>query len=482
MNKRNIIALVLFIIIIAIIIGAYGRNLPLALAACIVLFVIAFVLADRLVRVSFIVLLFGVAAFFAIYAIVPVYLNSSELLNFTISQGWQITISVILALVTVAIALLALFYIASEWILGLSGYMGVTGKLATKTLFTSITGTQYPYVIVSDGEPTIASRGSILTKFGGPGLVITKPQNAAVLEWGGRVTQIVGPGLFLTRMFETLKQPVDLRPQKGAFPIEEIRTREGIPLRFTVRFSYRIETLEDERERNRIPNPPQIEILYPGALPGAPRYSRNAVGRAIYHAGGEGWKKETEHAIKAALYDVIEAIGIEDIFGAVTGPLVDLPSDTLRALADEARLRSWARAAQWGVCVESVDIVDVHVPESIQQRVRSIWYAEAESDIIARRGQAETITYTAIESVRKEATAQMLQEFADAINNAPFFGDDETLRAYIALLQRIAEEMNRDRASAYRYFHALEAMSRNPDANVIVSTGDSDLLIDAGHR
>ncbi len=475
-KRRYLIAFVLGLVLIAV----YAVDIRTGIAATLLIAPILILLTDHFVRAA----LF----FIFIWFIVLITLSSvfgSQQVTTDANTPNDLLFTTLLASILISTCLvmggfLILLYTSSEWVLGISSYLGVTRFQAIRVLLSRLLGTQLPYLIIGDGELAVASRGNIMTTFGGPGLLIIKPRNAAVLEWGGQITRILGPGVYTTRMFETVKPPIDLCPQKGKFSIEEIPTREGIPLRFNVRFSYRIETVAEQQQRHlAVDNPPGIDTMFTGTLPGDPHYSQNAVGRAVYSAGAEGWKSETEHAIRAALYDVIETTSLERIFGEVEDPLAGPTDETLRALADRACLLTWSRTAQWGVYIEFIDIVDVHVPEPIQQRVLSVWHAEAESDIIARKSQAEVAAYSAIEGARQAATASTLEEFTNAAQTAAGFMDTDVMPLYIALLQRIAEEMNRDRASAYRYFHTLEAMSRNPGANVIVNTGDSDLLIDA---
>ncbi len=476
-RRRQLIAFVLGLVLVA----AYMVDPRSGISMTVIVVPIIIFLTDAYARVGlaimymwFIVLII-LNSFFSAQQITSGASDTANDLVGTILASAVISAGLVVA------GLLLLVYTSSEWVLGLSSYLGVTRYQAMHVLVARLIGMQLPYVIVSDGEITVASRGNIMTSFGGPGILIIKPRNAAVLEWGGQITRILGPGIYTTKMFETVKTTIDLCPQKGTLSVEEIPTREGIPLRFNARFSYRIETISDQMQRNLVLDPPQeVGVIFKGILPGNPRYSQNTVGRAVYYAGGESWKAETEQAIKAALHDIVETTSLEQLFGEADDPLSGPPAKTLRELAKRAHLKSWARTAKWGVYVEFVDIIDVHVPEPVQQRVLSVWHAEAERDIIARKSEAEVGAYSVIEGARQVATASMLAEFTNAAQTAAQFIDHEVMPDYMELLQRIAEEMNRDRASAYRYLHAMEEMSRNPGANVIVSTGDSDLLIDAG--
>ena len=61
----------------------------------------------------------------------------------------------------------------------------------------------------------------------GPGIIIIRPETAVVLEWMGEVSQIKGPGKAHNKMFERIKEVIDLRPQWGNTNEFTATTAEG---------------------------------------------------------------------------------------------------------------------------------------------------------------------------------------------------------------------------------------------------------------
>jgi len=477
----------------------------------------------------------------------------------------MIVVSIIVSLLIIIIVLVLAFFISSEWILGLAGYLGITRWQAMKTLFSRVTGAQYPYVIVAEGKSAVVSKGNIMVPFGGPGLVIIRPFNAAVFEYGGVVKRIVGPGLYKTVLYENVSKTIDLRPQEGENTLIEVPTREGVSLTLTIRYRYQIETkdMEDERRRlsekykekiveckqqieklentkkylrrvteeyhrltakkggdiqgyaekleeyerrinklrqiieygtrrveicqSKLEEWKEIEMkiapppLFPGELSGMSNYSRNAIGRAVYNAQPEGWHVATEHAVTAAIYDQVGKLGLHEIFGDPENPFSATPG-MLREIANGALFQVRMRTAQWGVCVTSIDVVSVVVPRSVQERISALWAAVSENDSFIRRTQGEVDRYRLFAGVQTTTTDRMLAIFNDAVQRAEENLPKEIMPVYISLLSRIAEEIGRDRISAYRYFQTLEAMSRNPNANIIVSTKDDPIIISASRK
>ena len=479
--------------------------------------------------------------------------------------------SLFTSLVAILIVLLAFFYLSSEWVLGLSGFLGVTWMHAMMFLFSRVSGMQQSYIILADGKVSVASHGNIMSKFGGPGLIIVRPLNAAVLELSGDIKRIVGPGLYHTEMYEEVKEAIDLRPQEGETTVIEVPTREGVPLTLTVRYRYQIETkklmqnrermigecgaelrecldilkkhkkyaeqhgryneiardcekdkqecieeqkklrsatagydnsikkcrrmvkdrqrieeeCEEVRKMRNIPRPNFWEKAKGkddgddgGGLEGArDDYSWGTIWRAVYHAQPEGWHVATEHAIAGVISDQVGKLGLHEIFGSPENPLAATPG-MLRMIADNARFHALMRTAYWGVSVTALDIISVEVPQSVQKRISAVWAAEAESDSFKRRSVGEAARYGAYEGVRKATADKMLATFSQLAQQATTTLPPDAVSIYLSLLSRITEEVARDRVSAYRYFQTLEAMSRNPDANVIISAKDDTIIID----
>jgi len=279
-------------------------------------------------------------------------------------------------------------------------------------------------------------------------------------------------------MYETVGKTIDLRPQEGETTVLGAPTRDGTPITISVRYRYQIETKTNVDERESLGASYRLSVLFPGDLSGTDHtYSQDVIGRAVYQAQPEGWHVATDHAVAAAIYDEIGRLGLADIFGNPKNPFA-APPGTLRIIANRAHTRLRMRTAQWGVYVTSADVVSIDVPQSVQERISAIWAAEAVSDSFSRKSVGEVARYSAYEGVRKATADKMLATFSQLAQQATTTLPPDAVSIYLSLLSRITEEVARDRVSAYRYFQTLEAMSRNPDANVIISAKDDTIIID----
>jgi len=112
--------------------------------------------------------------------------------------------------------------------------------LALRALVTYSMGTNYPYYVVEDGEPNKRVDGNPFRQFfAGPGILITRPHQAAVITTGMEVREIAPPGLTFTGLFDRVSQIVDLRAQLKAFDVEAL-TEDGIRVQALVFVLFKI--------------------------------------------------------------------------------------------------------------------------------------------------------------------------------------------------------------------------------------------------
>jgi len=163
------------------------------------------------------------------------------------------------ATLILAIPLLAVMWISSEYILGLNQGYGVTRGEALRLLFSLIFATNYLVAIVAEGKETKGKAGGLLKFLGGPGKVVIRPGNAVVFEQGGKVSRIEGPGVVITKRAEIIKAIVDLRPQFVLREVENVLTRDRVPLKLTLGIGFQIESKKDVDARPESHIPPDVQ-------------------------------------------------------------------------------------------------------------------------------------------------------------------------------------------------------------------------------
>jgi hypothetical protein len=94
--------------------------------------------------------------------------------------------------------------------------------------------------IIRDGRVTDSVPPSEDFRMPGPGILIIRSGNTAVLERAGNITRIVGPGFHLTETWEHLSAIVDLSLQTETWKLEDVLTKDSIPLETEFTVQYRI--------------------------------------------------------------------------------------------------------------------------------------------------------------------------------------------------------------------------------------------------
>lgn len=383
-------------------------------------------------------------------------------------------VSSLLALIIVAGTVVIVIYAASELVLGLSGFLGVTRARAMRLLASAVFQLKYPYRIIEDGLAINASPGDTMSRFGGPGLLVVRPGSAAVLQQGGNISRIVGSGVFPTELFEIVKLAVDLRPQWECSDLQ-VATRDGAPIKISASFRYRVE-VQGWTPNSRRSAPTAASAGVSGSSSGQSDHDQEAVRRAVFEAGPGGWRRATKRAVEAIFHDLISRMSLDELYG---DPDVSdaVPTQTLRDIAEEVRRAAGRRTMEWGVRIESIDIVSFEAPKNVTDWAVIPWDTATESERILRRGKADAEVVKAVETVKLGARNRTLEDFWEYTARAVGKLSPSEVGNFLGLLEKLAVEMSRDRAVAFRYLQTLEAMSQNPEAKLILNTGDLDVVV-----
>ena len=126
---------------------------------------------------------------------------------------------------TVMIFWLSLYFLA-RFILPLDE--GQPVSTAFRCLSTFSAGTNYPYYVIEDREKIERVPGNQFKRsFAGPGIFLTGPDHVVTVSVGLEFRGVRGPGVVFTQYFESIQEPMDLRPQQRAYTVEAI-TKDGI--------------------------------------------------------------------------------------------------------------------------------------------------------------------------------------------------------------------------------------------------------------
>jgi hypothetical protein len=131
-----------------------------------------------------------------------------------------------------------------------------TWQSAAQTLVSFARGVNYPYYSDNEGTDELEKRldGSIMTKGGGPGLVLVRPEHAAALHTGPELTHVAGGDVIFTKRKERVLTMVDLRLHVLVLLNVTGMTKDGISVKFVLLVICRIDPAGA---------PAQSERLYP---------------------------------------------------------------------------------------------------------------------------------------------------------------------------------------------------------------------------
>ena len=379
---------------------------------------------------------------------------NNVLLRFLIGTTWSRVFWAAVAGLLVGISLvwgplLVVMYVSSEWLLAMRETFGVTRGQALRLLFTVVFNTNYSYYIIADGKKTLTKEGVVLKLFGGPGVVVVKPYNAVVFELGGKTTRIEGPGAFLTKLFEFPKHIIDLRPQWAPFEVEQVLTKDNVPLHIKGGIGYRIESKDQALMRIRGRGEIMENRRFIEPIKGDYPVFKFSIFSAAYRPAGP-WKYTVVGMTRTQVRKALAKYELGQIFRF--DPEVEDPErykPVLNQIAEEVKKMAAEIACNWGVSVRSVNVDAIEMPEQVKQQMLEMWSAEyarrkalieAETEKIVQtaKAEAERIVQTAKAEAREETIRVVSRGIKQLLGEGATPQDLIALR-FIEYLEKAAE-------------------------------------------
>jgi regulator of protease activity HflC (stomatin/prohibitin superfamily) len=288
----------------------------------------------------------------------------------------------------------------------------------------------------------------ILTKLGGPGVLLVKENTAVLTERGARYSRVLGPEAHTLKPFERIRTIYDLRTQMMTGN-ELAVTKDGIPVRAPVITLFRFK----QRMPDEPPSAPQharfMSVLShfiwntPLGSVTEPPVSPDALRRASYevHVNPPSKIKWTNAAHNAAASGVREEITnrrLDELF---------LPNDPernpRREIAAELQKAGHSALAARGIELVDSGFANLQVPSEVTTLRRTLWQTEwdKESTITRSTGEAEGLLQ--MQTARAEAQAELVKNIIQAIRsmdqNSPV-----TLNVVEALARVIERSLQRE--------------------------------------
>ncbi len=313
-------------------------------------------------------------------------------------------------------------------------FTGLTAGEARGTLIGLLLHTGRPYIIVEGGEEKRVRPPGVL-RWMGPGLVIITPGHAVVFEQGGRLTRVEFAGVVRVDGYEMINKIIDLRPKSSVDMVENVFTRDGVPLNIQLKIFFEILRIKDQEKSLSNPYPVDKETIF----------------KAAYVVGN--WQLAVPFIAGDVLRDVVAEHNLDAIIQYGKDPDKHI---FRQAIKDEVRKRvDNITLGYFGTNVTWVDIGEIEMPEDARERLLARWLAEQDAElaekeklaaIVRSEGQAESLSTIGL--ARAKAQRQMILAITDAFQRTPEANVPWTL-------------------VMLRFVEALENMAKDPSTKLL---------------
>lgn len=324
------------------------------------------------------------------------------------ASGIVLSIAAILVLAMLVVVAVILFILPSriiEWLIRTAAdilfapYGMPDRELAFRFLRDYLLHGTLPILIIADGKVDERSKDSPMIKLGfrGPGNLVIDGASAALIERQG-IHRVLTVGSHFLDQIDRIRGFVDLRLQQGEFRLENVFTKDNIPLDLTVTVQYRIMQDQDIllRRSRYTPDPQAVRLAVLAAL---------------------DWKAQAEATMRGKIRDLIAEYYLNDIHGtypdeAASRPFIQSPRPESPRVPLQRQLTDVLDSAveQWGADVVRVTVDEIKMPEQVKETLRKAWAALWKNRIEIQ--EAEVAVREA--EIRREATLINAQASAEA--------------------------------------------------------------------
>jgi regulator of protease activity HflC (stomatin/prohibitin superfamily) len=378
-------------------------------------------------------------------------------------------------------------FISTRWILAISQSFDVSFGRAFKIVLAQIFNTSQQYLIIENGKITVEKPKGALSNFGGPGVLVIGPGNVVVLERGGKMTRMAGSGLCELKRFEYPKRPpaqkgiVDLQPQWAMDTVEDMLTKDGIPLTIQVGMSYQIEpkAVTDER----VATDPRERARYRKVIDSPPyQVYEETIRRAVFETTAAGWKSLFPWGAINAMRDVVAVYTLDQIFPPTPSPAPNPDARMVKAIEDEVKRRfnpAWA-----GVRLIGFDILQVAMPKEVRERMIQRWtvpvdrqlqieQARAERDVLIERSAGRARSLAQLEQARHRSWQDVIDMVSTLLRLLDGAGNPQVAINFISVIQELTRWAGEDESVTARYIEAMNAVIKSSGSKTFVFNAPS---------
>lgn len=357
---------------------------------------------------------------------------------------------IVIGLVSTALFWFVTLAVSTKWVLGLDQSHEEIGWW-TAFWFVALRAFGYaqPYVSVSNGKMNDPSKQGLfaqymkpdlVSKFGGPGMLVVGEGNVVVLERGGQLSRILGQGTHVLKHGEWFREPIEDKGIHSLFgaggdpqTVKNVLTKDGYPLDITIGGKGRLELKADTDKRpesqveggeanSRVINPDTPLAIYEDTV-------RKAAG---------GWRKKYPGGAVDKLRDVVATYTLDQILGD-PGAKQKEESDKRVTKQIEDKVKELVGTnPSGGVVFNGINIRDIKIAEDAPKDVREAmlerWASLIQREVMLREAETKRMT------LEKESEGRA--EFIRRIEEARMHQSDQWLSIIEKLKEVLPEVQN----------------------------------------
>ncbi|MBN1180623.1 MAG: hypothetical protein JXD18_15545 [Anaerolineae bacterium] len=263
-----------------------------------------------------------------------------------------------------------------------------------------------PIVIVAEGKIKDVASDKILTKIGGPGGILVYNDSAVLLERGGRLTRVLGPGsIGSLGLFERIRTVVDLRPMRWEYKVGAL-SKEGIPVSLSADVNFQIDT-EGRTPTDKMPYPVSNDTIFKAASCEWVRDPSGSKGDQFFDWVQRVIISNTEGSLRGiiARYTLDQLIGLDIRPGTGT----NLPR---KAIKDDLTEELKKSGAALGVQINEVQIGAIEVDDEVTKKWIDAWWSYWQGWAMVQERTGEARRQELREKARVRAQAEMVSTVA----------------------------------------------------------------------
>lgn len=315
-------------------------------------------------------------------------------------------------------------------------------------------------VLVRIGQPTFSPRvadaevgDNVLARIGGPGNILVYNDSAVVLEQGGRLTRVLGPGkIDSLKPFERVRDVIDVRPMRWEYDVSAL-SKEGIPVTLSADVSFQIDTMGRD---------PTVETPYP------------VLDETVFKASTSRWMRAPDADEDDQYFDWARRVIISETEGKLRGIVARYPLDALvglegmpasgttlprEAIQEELAEALREPAANLGAQINKVRLGAIRMDDKVAEQWIQVWGNEWRYWAMVQEKAGEATRDQLREVAKAQAQVDMITAVARAFQQS--VSRDARIPSQL-LVMRLLEVFDRSRIGPYTYLpgQAIETLDR----------------------